>query len=112
MKKLIKNLFIFTKKNYFLVIFIAAVFLVISYIVYKTISSKPTYLYVKVKMNQGYWWASSTKPSLWFVDSLKKELAQKKFQKKSLKKSRNLLIFSAAFAIPAFIIGMVFMWLY
>ena len=39
---------------------------------FRTASAKPTYIYAKVKVSQGLWWASSNKPNIWFPASIKK----------------------------------------
>jgi len=39
---------------------------------FKTVSARPTYIFAKVKISQGLWWASSNKPNVWFPDSIKK----------------------------------------
>ena len=33
--------------------------------------SKPTYVYVKVKVGQGLWWANTQRPNTWFVEAIK-----------------------------------------
>lgn len=58
--------------NYFISIFLAVIIFVGFVSVFKLFFTKPTYVYVKVKMGQGLWWASTAKPSLWFVKSLNK----------------------------------------
>lgn len=37
---------------------------------YKLFIQKPTYIYAKVKVGQGYWWASTQKPSMWFLKAI------------------------------------------
>jgi len=59
-------------KNYLLVIFFGIVSFVFLISVYRLFYSKPTYIYVKVKIGQGYWWASTNNPSTWLIDSIKK----------------------------------------
>ncbi|MCL4364046.1 hypothetical protein M1328_02290 [Patescibacteria group bacterium] len=77
MPKLIQKLWKFALKNYFVSIFLACVAFVIFVASYKLFFSKPTYVFVKVKMGQGLWWASTQKPSLWFVKSIKKGATEK-----------------------------------
>lgn len=36
----------------------------------KLFTSKPDYIYTKVKVSQGLWWASVTRPNIWYLDSL------------------------------------------
>jgi len=70
--KLIKKLWKFAIKNYFISIFFACIAFVVFVSVYKIFFTKPTYVYVRVKMGQGLWWASTQKPSLWFIKNIKK----------------------------------------
>lgn len=74
-----KSLFKLFKKNlkknkYFSIIaflFIAVAILVISTALIKTATSESDYIYAKVKISQGYWWASTQSPNVWFINSLK-----------------------------------------
>ncbi len=70
--KLIKKLYRFAINNYFIAIFFASIAFVGVVSLYKLFFVKPTYVYAKVKMGQGLWWASTQKPSMWFIESLKK----------------------------------------
>ena len=70
--KLLKKLWRFAIDNYFISIFFACIAFVILVSAYKLFFTKPTYIYVKVKMGQGLWWASTQKPSLWFIKNIKK----------------------------------------
>jgi len=70
--KTLKNLTKFAVDNYFILIFLACVGFVGVVSFYKLFISKPTYVYVRVKMGQGLWWASTLKPSLWFIKNIKK----------------------------------------
>jgi len=81
--KVVKKLLRFLVKNYFITIFLGVIISIFLFISYRNIFSKPTYLYAKIKMNQGSWWASTQRPSLWFINSLKKELKDKKINKNS-----------------------------
>lgn len=67
-KKIIK----FSKKNWFLIIFFVAIGFVGIVAFQKLFLTKPTFIYVKVKVGQGLWWATTAKPSSWFVNALKK----------------------------------------
>lgn len=62
----------FLKKNYFLVIFFAAILFVGVVVGYKLLLSKPVYVYAKVKVGQGLWWVQTQKPSIWQVEGIKK----------------------------------------
>lgn len=70
--KLLKKLWKFILDNYFISIFFACISFVVFVSAYKLFLTKPTYVYVKVKMGQGLWWASTQKPSLWFIKNIKK----------------------------------------
>lgn len=67
-----KKLFNFIKKNYFLLIFAFIIFSVGLFSFYKLFITKPTYIYVKVKLGQGLWWATTAEPPLWLINSLNK----------------------------------------
>lgn len=71
MKKL-KKLIKFSRKNYFLVIFFAAILFVGIIAGYRLFLSKPTYVYARVKVGQGLWWATTQKPPIWYVNAIKK----------------------------------------
>jgi len=76
----IKSLFKLFKKNlkknkYFSIItllFIAVAVLVISIALVKTATSESDYIYAKVKVSQGFWWAATQNPKVSFVNSIKK----------------------------------------
>lgn len=67
-----KKIVRFVKKNYFVSIFIAIVIFVGFIFLFRVATSKPTYIYAKIKMGQGLWWAQTGKPSIWYLKSLKK----------------------------------------
>ena len=67
MKILIKLL----KKHFILLTFVFVAFLVITLIINKKYFSKSYYLYIRVKIGQGLWWASTTEPSLRLINSIK-----------------------------------------
>lgn len=67
-----KKLYKFCLDNYFIIIFLACIGFVGLVSFYKLFISKPTFVYVRVKMGQGLWWASTQKPSLWFIKNIKK----------------------------------------
>lgn len=68
MKKLIH----FIKKNYYLLVFSIVIIFVAIFSFYKIFTTKPTFIYVKVKLGQGLWWATTAEPPAWLVDSIKK----------------------------------------
>lgn len=67
----------FVKKNYFLIIFAGCIGFVGIIAIYKLFIVKPTYIYAKVKVGQGTWWASTQRPSLWFVRAIQQASEQK-----------------------------------
>jgi hypothetical protein len=78
-KSFFKKIWQFLVDNYFLAIFFAAIAFVGVISIYKLFFVKPTYVYVKVKVGQGLWWASTQRPSIWFIEGLKQ--AQKEAEK-------------------------------
>lgn len=71
MDRLVRRAMRLAKKNYLLSFFILVVCFVGLVIVYKVFFSRSTYVYAKVQVGQGYWWASTQRPSRWFVDSIR-----------------------------------------
>lgn len=70
--KLLKKLWKFALDNYFISIFFACIAFVVLVSAYKLFFSKPTYVYVKVKVGQGLWWAATQRPNIWFVNAINK----------------------------------------
>jgi len=76
-----RNLFVdivrlFVRKYYIYLILVGCVAFVGVFAVYKTYVSKPLYLYAKVKVGQGYWWASTQRPNQWFVNAIRNARVQ------------------------------------
>jgi len=67
-----KKLTKFAIDNYFILIFLCCIAFVGIVSIYKLFVAKPTYVYTRVKMGQGLWWASTQKPPIWLVKNLKK----------------------------------------
>lgn len=67
-----KKLSRFIKKNSFLLIFIFCIVFVAGAVFLKTFVSKPQYVYAKVKLGQGLWWATTAKSAIWTVNALNK----------------------------------------
>ncbi len=65
------------KKYYFILIIIGCVGFVGIVSVYKLYIQKPTYVYVKMKVGQGYWWSSTQRPSLWYVRAIQEAKEEK-----------------------------------
>ena len=70
--KSIKTIWKFAIDNYFLSIFLAVIVFVVIISAYKLFLPKPTYIYAKIKVSQGLWWATTAKPYIWFVKAIKK----------------------------------------
>lgn len=70
--KILKEILNFFLANYFLSIFFVSIIFVGAVSIYKLFFVKPTYIYAKVKVGQGLWWASTQKPSMWFIEGLKR----------------------------------------
>ncbi len=66
-KKLLK----FAVNNYFISIFLACILFVGFISVFKLFFTKPTYVYARVKVGQGLWWASTQQLNIWFVKAIK-----------------------------------------
>ncbi len=81
-----KGFISFLKKNYFLLIFAGSIGFVGIVSVYKLFVTKPTYVYAKVKVGQGMWWASTQRPSLWYVKAIQQAKEQKDLTGKPLVK--------------------------
>jgi hypothetical protein len=45
---------------------------------YKLFIQKPTYIYVKLKVGQGYWWATTQRPNQWFVKGIQQQEIEQK----------------------------------
>lgn len=72
-----KQIFQLAKQNYFVTIIVLCVLFVGMVSVYKLFIAKPTYVYVKVKVGQGLWWANTQRPSLWFVKAIQRASEEK-----------------------------------
>ncbi len=73
-KKLFKNNKTKISLNYLFIVFlfVGFCFFVGLSLFLKSFVQKPNYLFVKVKVGQGLWWAATQKPEFWFVKSIKK----------------------------------------
>lgn len=76
-KKVQFNILIFLKQHYFLCILIVCIGFVGIIVAYKLFIQKPIYLYAKVKVGQGTWWANTQRPSLWYVNAIQQANEQK-----------------------------------
>lgn len=68
----LKKTWKFLVDNYFISIFFACIAFVSVVSIYKLFFVKPTYVYAKIKVGQGLWWASTQKPSMWYVEAFKR----------------------------------------
>lgn len=66
-KKITKNKYNFFRKNYALSLFLALIILSVSFFIYKSFFSVSNFVYVKVKIEQGYYVG---KPSIWIINAL------------------------------------------
>lgn len=67
-----KLLHTFVRQNVPIVLFVGIVFFVGIIVLFKLVTAQEETVYVKVKVSQGLWWASTQKPSGWYVSSFKK----------------------------------------
>lgn len=67
-----KKIFPPFRKRYFFIIFTLCALLVGGVVLYKSLYAKPTYVYAKIKVGQGLWWAVTTKPAIWYVKAIQK----------------------------------------
>jgi len=67
---ILSSLLQFTIAHYLVLIIVGCVGFVGLVSVYKLYIKKPTHIYVKVKVGQGYWWASTQKPSMWYLKAI------------------------------------------
>lgn len=68
----LKSMMRFVKRYYFILGIVLCVLFVGLVSFYKLFISKPVYVYAKVKLGQGLWWAQTAKPNIWMVDQIKK----------------------------------------
>lgn len=64
--------FKFLKKRLFISIFVGMVLFVGLITLIKLPYKKSNVIYVTIKLNQGFWWANTPKPGIWFLKALKK----------------------------------------
>lgn len=73
------NMSKFVQKYLLLLIVFFSICLVVGLSVYKIFLIAPTYVFAKIKIGQGLWWASTQKPPIWFIKALKKGDTQTDF---------------------------------
>lgn len=69
-KNIVKDISTVIKKNLLILVIVSCVGFVGLVSIYRTFFQEPTYIYVRVKVGQGYWWASTQKPSMWYVRAI------------------------------------------
>jgi len=69
---LLKRLKKIPRYNLLILMFVGVTIIVATVLIYKFFNTKPTYIYAKVKVGQGLWWATTQKPDYWFIKSIKK----------------------------------------
>lgn len=72
MKK-VKKFFL---RNYLIILFLAVIVFIGFISVIKAAFTKPHYIYARVKVSQGLWWANTARPQIWMIQSLKKGLKE------------------------------------
>lgn len=77
MVKLLKKALRLILRNRFLSLVLFCALFVAAVVFYKLVFSRPTYIYVKVKVGQGYWWANTQRPSQWFIKAIQEAKEEK-----------------------------------
>lgn len=73
----IKQFLRLARKNYLLTAAALCVVFVGAVSAYKMFVVKPTYLYATVRVGQGFWWASTQRPSPWFISAIRQAKDEK-----------------------------------
>ncbi|MCS7093527.1 MAG: hypothetical protein NZL96_03865 [Patescibacteria group bacterium] len=76
MKKVAEKIRKFLLEKYFLLVVLGCLAFVGLVSIYQIFFSKPEYIYVKVKVGQGLWWATTQRPSIWFVEAFKRVMKE------------------------------------
>lgn len=73
----VQKAYTFARSNYIvsLIVFIVLVTLFAS--VLKSFSTEEKFVYVKMKVSQGLWWANTQRPSVWYAQSIQKGETEK-----------------------------------
>lgn len=85
----------FFKKNYLLLLVGCVGLGVILLIAFQSFFSPPVYVYAKVKVGQGYWWASTAKAPAWYIQALRKGDIEEGFAGKIQAKIENITYYNA-----------------
>lgn len=89
-ENIVKKILKFIISHYYFTIISSAIIFVTLVLGYKILFTKPTYIYVKVKIGHGYWWVSSGKPTIWLVEGLKKAKPEKDIYGNSLSEIEDI----------------------
>lgn len=89
-QKEIKKLLKLILRNYFVSIVILAVLFVGLFSAARIFFSDSYYVYARVKVSQGLWWAATQKPSIWYVESIKSGLTEQSSSGKVLAEILNV----------------------
>lgn len=62
----------YLRKHYLLALILLGVSFTVVVFSVKSAGREPAYIYAKVKVGQGLWWAATTKPNIWIANGLQK----------------------------------------
>ncbi len=72
-----KKLLRLFSRNYFIYLIVTVIVVTGLISVIRILSGESEYLYARVKVSQGLWWALTQKPTIWYVESIKTGLTEK-----------------------------------
>ncbi len=84
------RIILFIRKNILIAIILICIGFLGAVVLYRRFISKPTYIYAKVKVGQGYWWATTQMPSQWFLKAIQNGQEQKDITGTSIAKIVNV----------------------
>lgn len=67
----------FFKKNLIVLAIVFCISIVGGVSLYRLYIQEPTYIYIKVKVGQGYWWATTQKPNMWYIKAIQQAKEEK-----------------------------------
>lgn len=79
----LKQLFKFLRINYIISILLAIVLFTLLMAGFRILTSEEEYVYAKVKVSQGYWWANTQKPNIWYARSIRKGVVEQSISGKA-----------------------------
>lgn len=68
----LKRMFKYFSYHYVIILFVIVISIVSAYSAYKVFFTGSSTVYVRIKFGQGLWWASTSKPNIWFINAIKK----------------------------------------